>query len=107
MCSESRVELILPDYPKSHIDPINCSKLVLKESYHGHNYSITFRRKTSLNTLYWIITKMEIAKLSDSTINFNYHHSIKKGKKIIMVAEMNQKALHMVSDNNHKCMYIY
>ena len=101
MCLESRVEVIFPDYPRSHVDPIDCPKLVLKESYHGHNYSITFRRKTTLNTLYWIITKMELAKLNDGTIKFNYYHSIRKGKKIIMVAEMNQQALHMVRDNNH------
>ena len=42
---------------------------------------------------------MELAKLSDDTITFNYYHSMKKGKKITMVVEMNIKALHMVSDN--------
>ena len=42
---------------------------------------------------------MELAKLSDDTITFNYYHSIKKGKKLTMVVEMNIMALHMVSDN--------
>ena len=110
MCSESKVEYIFPDYPRSIIDPQDfgevkdvyigdCSKLVLKEPYHGNNYSVIFKRKTSLNTLYHIITKMELAKLSDDTITFTYYHSIKKGKKITIVVEMNIKALHMVSDN--------
>ena len=111
MCSESRVEYILPDYPKTHIDPQtfetknvyvgDCSKLVLKEPYHGENYSVTFKRKTSLNTLYYVITKMELAKLDDNTLTFNYYHSIKKGKKIVMVVGMNIKALHMVSDKEY------
>ena len=42
---------------------------------------------------------MELAKLDDDTITFNYYHSIKKGKKITMVVGMNMKALFMVSDN--------
>ena len=112
MCSESRVEFILPDYPRSIIDPpdlekpkdvyiAGCSKLVLKQPYHGTNYSIIFKHKTSLNTLYHVITKMELTKLSDNTITFNYYYSVKKGNKIIMVAEMNDKGLHMVSHNNN------
>ena len=78
-----------------------CSKLVLNEPYHGNNYSIVFKRKTSLNYLYHVITKMELAKLSnDSTVTFNFYYSIKKGNQIIMVAEMNNKALQMVSSKN-------
>ena len=112
MCLQSRVEFILPDYPKTHIDPHNqgsdetedvhvyatdCFKLVLKEPYTGNNYSITFKPKTSLNTLYYVITKMELAKQNDSTITFNYYHSIRKGNSIIMTVGMNKKALDMVS----------
>jgi len=110
VCLESRVETIFPDYPKTHIDPhssdeiedvhvyaTDCFKLVLKEPYSGNNYSITFKPKTSLNTLYYVITKMELAKLNDSTITFNYYHSIRKGKKVIMIVGMNAKALHMVN----------
>ena len=77
----------------------DCSKLVLNESYHGDNYSVTFKHGTSLNTLYYVITKMELAKLNDNTLTFNYYYSIKKGKKIIMVVGMNIEALNMVSDN--------
>ena len=111
MCSESRVEFIIPDYPVSGIDPqgsgeaedvytADCSKLVLKEPYHGRNYSIIFKRKTSLNVLFDVITKMEQAKLDDDTLTFNYYYSIKKGKKITMVVEMNIKALQMVRYDN-------
>ena len=100
----------MPDYPKSMIDPqssgedegvhiADCSKLILKEPYHGNNYSVTFKHKTSLNTLYHVISKMELAKLGDNTLNFNYHYSMKKGNQIIMVVGMNTKALQMVSDN--------
>lgn len=110
MCSESRVEFIVPYYPESIIDPqdshedediyvAQCSKLVLKESYNGNNYSVVFKRKTSLNHLYHVITKMELTKLSDKTLTFNYYYSIRKGNKIIMVAGMNIKALNMVSSN--------
>ena len=114
MCLESRVEFILPDYPRSVIDPQDfdetkdvyvgdCFKLVLNEPYHGSNYSIILKRKTSLNALFYIITRMELAKLNDSTLTFNYYHSIKKGKKIIMVVGMNIKALHVVSNKEHPC----
>ena len=105
-CLESRVEFIIPDYSISGIDPqgsgeaedvftADCSKLVLKEPYHGNNYSIVFKPKTSLNVLFDVIIKMEHAKLDDSTLTFNYRYSIKKGKKS-MVVEMNIKALQMV-----------
>ena len=108
MCSESRVEFIMPDYPRGIIDPpdldkpkdvyiIGCSKLVSKEPYHGNNYSIILKHKTSQNTLYYVRAKMELAKLNDSTITFNYYYSVKRGNKVIMVAEMNNKGLNMVS----------
>lgn len=102
----------MPDYPSSIIDPqgsgmgsgeaedvyaLDCFKLVLSESYHGSNYSVTFKRKSSLNTLYRVITQMELAKLNDSTINFEYYHSIKKGNQLTMAVGMNLKALNMVS----------
>ena len=77
-----------------------CSKLVLNEPYHGNNYSIVFKRKTSLNYLYHVITKMELAKLSNDTVTFNFYYSIKKGNQIIMVVGMNNKALQMVSSKN-------
>ena len=112
MCSESGVEFIWPDYPRGIIDPpdvdepkdvyiAGCSKLVLKELYNGSNYSIILKHNTSLNTLYHVITKMELAKLNDSTITFNYYYySVKKGNRVVMVAEMNGKGLHLVSYNN-------
>ena len=100
----------MPDYPRIIIDPqgsgeaevvyiADCSKLVLKEPYYGSNYSIVFKHKTSLNTLYHVIAKMELAKLNDDTLTFNYYYSIKKGNQIIMVAGMNNKALQMVSSD--------
>ena len=76
-----------------------CFKLVLNEPYNGSNYSVTFKGNISLNTLYRVITKMELAKLSDNTLSFNYYHSIRKGKRMTMIVRMNIKALHMVSDN--------
>ena len=111
VCSESRVEFIMPYYPTSGVDPqgpnesedvytTNCSKLILKEPYHGNNYTITFKRKTSLNVMFDVITELELAELSDNTLTFNYHYSMKKGRKITMVVEMNIKALQMVRDNN-------
>ena len=121
MCSESRVEFILPDYPKSIIDPpdldkpkdvyiAGCSKLAIKKPYHGANYSIIFKHKTSLNTLYHVITKIELAKLSDKTITFNFYYSVMKGKKVTMVAEMNDKAIYMVRKSiftNYSCVHTY
>ena len=112
MCLESRVEFILPDYPKILIDSqgsgeaedintADCSKLVLKEPYQGYNYSIAFKRKTSLNALFDVITKMEQEKLRDSTLTFNYHYSFRKGKRIFMIVEMNIKAIQMVSNSNN------
>ena len=109
----------MPYYPRSHVDPpdlnkpknvhtADCFKLVLKQPYHGSNYSVVFKRKTSLNTLYYVITKMELAKLNDSNITFNYYYSIKKGNKIIMAVEMNIKALHMViNTSNYSCTCSY
>ena len=105
----------MPDYPGITIDPqgsgeaedvniADCSKLVLIEPYHSSNYSVAFKHKASLNTLYYIIAKMELAKLSDETLTFNYYYSIKKGNQIIMVAGMSNKALQMVSSNNFMLM---
>jgi len=109
------VEFIFPDYPKTHVDPTQgsgetedvhvytteCFKLVLKEPYSGNNYSVTFKPKTSLNTLYYVITKMELAKQNDSTITFNHYYSIRKGNRIIMTVGMNVKAVEMVSNHNN------
>ena len=106
MCSESRVELILPDHTRSHIDPpvddkdvypADCFKLVGNESHHNNNYSVTLKRKASANTVYHITTKMELAKLSDDTLSFKYYYSIRKNHQITMAVEMNIKALQMVS----------
>ena len=82
-----------------------CSKLILNEPYHGNNFSVVFKRKTSLNTLYHVITKMELAKLSDDTVTFNFYYSIKKGTQIIMVVGMNNKALKMVSSNKQNILW--
>ena len=114
MCSESRVEVIYPDYPRNIIDPQSsgigsgevedvyigdCFKLDLKEPYHGNNYSVTFKRKTSLDTFHDVVAKMKLAALNDDVIDFTYYFSIRKDNQIIMVVGMNVKALHMVSDN--------
>ena len=110
VCLESRVEVILPDYPRITIAPqgsdetkdtytTNCSKLVLKEPYHGSNYSVAFKPKSSPDTLYYVIAKLELQKLNDDTLTFHYYYSIKKGNKMVMVVEMNNKALQMVSSN--------
>ena len=119
MCSESTVESILPDYPKPIIDPPvfgkaeneyvyagDCFKLVFNQPYHGNNYSIIFKRRTTLNTLYHIITKMELAKLDDSNLTFNHYYTMRKDKKIIMAARMNIKALNMVSNNESKAVNV-
>lgn len=100
----------MPNYPKSVILPHTsdesednhaggCFKLVLKKPYHGNNYSVIFKPKTSLNDLYYVVTKLQLAKLHNSTIIFNFYYSIKKGNKIIMVVGMNTKAIKMVSNN--------
>jgi len=106
VCLESSVEFIAPKYPELIVFPegsggldstIDCSKLILDESYNGNDYSIIFKPKTSSNDLYYIITKMESTKLSDKSITFNYHYAIRKGKQLSMVVEINRKALEMVS----------
>ena len=84
--------------PSKNIYASHCTKVVLKAPYSGTNYSVILKPKTSLNTLYHIITKMELAKQNDNTVTFDYYYSIRRGKKIIMVAGMNIKALHMVSN---------
>ena len=113
----------MPDYPSSIIDPqgsgmgsgeaenvyaLDCFKLVHSGPYNGSNYSVTFKSKSSLNILYRVVTKMELAKLSDSTINFEYYHSsIRKGNKLTMAVGMNLKALHMVRINCHMIAVLY
>ena len=95
----------MPDYPSIVIDPqgsgeaedADCSKLVLNEPYHGSNYSVVFKRNSSTDNLYYVIAKMEVQKLSDDTLTFNYYYSIRKGNRLVMVAGMNNKALQMVS----------
>ena len=106
MCLENSVEFIAPNYPElivlpegsgeSHITT-DCSKLILDEPYIGDDYSIIFNPKTSTTDLYHIITKMEMAKLSDKSITFKYYYSIRKGKQLSMVVRINSKALEMVS----------
>ena len=99
----------MPEYPKSVINPAQssdeagdlnatgCFKLVHKEPYSGNNFSVIFKPKSSLNTLYRVITKMEVAKLNDNTVTFDFFYAMKKGNKIIMVVGMNIKALKIVS----------
>ena len=114
MCSESRVEVIYPDYPRNIIDPQSsgvgsgeaedvyigdCFKLDLREPYHGKNYSVTFKRKTSLETFHNVIAKMKQATLNDDVTDFTYYYSIRKDNQIIMVVRMSIKVLHMVSNN--------
>ena len=113
MCSEIRVEVIYPDYPRNIIDPQSsglgsgeaedaytgdCFKLDLKQPYHGNNYSVTFKRTTLLDMFHSVVAKMKQAKLSNDAIDFTYYYSIRKDNQIIMVVGMNSKALHMVSD---------
>ena len=107
MCLENRVAFILPDYdPQSVIDLqgsgsgkaenvyAGCSKLTLEEPYNGNTYAVTLKQK---NHLYHVITKMELAELSDNTLTFDYYYSIRKGNQLTMVVKMNTKALNMVS----------
>lgn len=102
VCLESSVESIMPDYPKPVVIPegsgesvvIDCPKLILDGSQPGNDYSIAFKPKTKL---YHIIIKMQLAKQSDDTISFKYHYSVRKGKQYYVIAEMNTKALEMVS----------
>ena len=76
----------------------DCFKLDLKQPYHGNNYSVTFNQKTSHDMFHSVVAKMKQAKLNDDAIDFTYYYSIRKDSQIIMVAGMNIKALHMVSD---------
>lgn len=108
MCLDSRVELILPDYPKSVIFPqssenvhtADCPKL-LKEPYNGTNYTVVFKPKATLdNTLYYVITKMELAKKNDDALKFTFYYAARKGNKIFMMVEMNIKAIEMVRKHN-------
>ena len=109
VCLEGKVESIIPDYPKPVVLPegsgeaeadstIGCPKLILDESHSsGNKYSITFQPKTTTTNLYNIITDIELAQQNDDTLSFKYHYSIRRGKQFSMVAEMNIKALEMVS----------
>ena len=103
------MEFISPDYMKSVIFPqssgepedkihiTDCPKLVLKEPYYnGTNYTVTFKSKTTLDTLYHVITILELAKLTDNTITFSFYYAARKGNKISMAVEMNTKAIEMV-----------
>ena len=104
----------MPDYPRSVIFPqssgegennihiTDCPKLVLEEPYYnnGTNYTVTFKSKTTLDTLYHVITTLQLAKLSDNTITFSFYYAVKKGKKISVVIEMNTKAIEMVSKHS-------
>ena len=105
------MEFILPNYPKVTIDPqgsdenehaysASCSKLVLKEPYHGNNFSVVFKRKASPDTLYHVIATMELQKLSDDTVTFIFYYSITKRNQTVLVVGMNNKALQMVSSNS-------
>ena len=109
VCLDNRVEFISPDYIKSVIFPqssgepedkiyiTDCPKLVLKEpNYSGTNYTVTFKPKTTLDTLYHVITILELAKLTDNTITFSFYYAARKGSKISMAVEMNTKAIEMV-----------
>lgn len=108
MCREAGVESILPNYSKSLIEtqgsgesgdvPSHTADCVLDKSSDNSNHSITFKQKVSLNILYHIVTKMELAKLSDETLIFNFYYSIWKNNQIIMTVEMNTKALNMVGN---------
>lgn len=104
---------IYPDYPRNIIDPQSsvvgsgeakdayigdCFKFDLKQPYHGNNYSVTFKRKTSLDKFHSVVAIMKQAKPSNDVIDFTYCYSIRKDNQIIMVVGMNIKALHMVSD---------
>ena len=109
MCLEGSVESIIPDYSTPVVLPegsgdsetvntINCPKLILDESYSsGNKYSITFQPRTTTINLYNVITDMEMAQQNDDTLSFKYYYSIRRGKQFSMVAEMNTRALEMVS----------
>ena len=96
----------MPDYTNqgsgeaTDAHAVNCHKLALSEPYHGNNYSIIFKRKTSLSKVYYIITKMELTKLSDDNLTFDYYYSITKNNQITIGVGMNHNALQMVSTTN-------
>lgn len=93
MCSETRVEVIYPDYPRNIIDPRSSGvgsgeaedahigdyfKLDLKQPYHGNNYSVNFKQKSSLDKFHSVVAKMKQAKPSNDAIDFTYYYSIRK-----------------------------
>ena len=81
-------------------DNVDCSKLILTEPYTASNtsedYSIVLKPRTSTTDLYNIISRIEIEKLNDDSLSFNYQHSTKKGNTIRMIVTMNTKALKLV-----------
>ena len=106
MCLDSNVEIIIPYYPKPVVLPEgsgeteNITKFIPDESHStsaSNEYSIGFQPKTSANNLYHIITSMTLASQNDDTIDFKYHHSIRRGSELLMLARMNIKAVEMVS----------
>ena len=107
MCLDSRVELIFPDYPRGVIFPqspknvhtVDCPKL-LKEPYNGTNYTVVFKQKATLNTLYYVITKIELAKQNDDALDFTFYYAARKRNKIFMIVEMSIKALEKVRKHN-------
>ena len=107
MCLDSSVEIIIPYYPKPVVLPegsgetesiIDCPKFIPDESHStSSEYSIRLQPKTSANILYHIVTSMTLASQNDDTIDFKYHHSIRRGRELLMLARMNIKAVEMVS----------
>ena len=106
VCMESRVESIIPDYPKfvdnssevTKEDTVDCSKLILTEPYNGEDYSIVLKRRTSTTDMYNIISRVEIERLKDESLIFEYHHAARKGRVITFRVTMNVKALELVSN---------
>ena len=99
---DSRVESIIPHYPKligepgdvTKEDTVDCSKLILTEPYNGEDYSIVLKHRTDLAN---IITKMEQMKLEDEDLSITFHYATRTSRKIKLVVTMNTKALELVS----------
>ena len=111
---DSRVELIIPDYPiipeltegsgdVTEEDTVDCSKLILTEPYTGEDYSIVLKSRASTTDLYNIISRVEIEKLNDKSLSFSYHHAERKGRVIRLIVTMNIKALELVSQYFVNC----
>ena len=109
VCLDSRVESIIPDFlmipelPEGSGDvteedhTVDCSKLILTEPYTGEDYFIVLKPRISITDMYNIISRVEIEKLNDESLSFNYHHATRKGKVITLVVTMNVKSLELVS----------